>query len=143
MSTKGIEVPDIEIAQLTDRLMRRIHGLLNADAGNFDTHKVGPAGGMLLLTVADHEPARIQDIVNRVARDKSQITRALQSLERKGLLERRDVPEDRRGSQIFLTAEGKQTVRELQDAVASALDEILSPLSSEDREALRSVLKKL
>lgn len=134
---------DIEIAQLTDRLMRRIHGSLNASAEGFDKHRIGPAGGILLLTLADHEPARVLEIVKQVSRDKSQITRGIQALERKGLIQRNEVEQDGRGSVLSLTEEGKHTVVILQEAIAKALDEILLPLSDTDRESLKNLLQKL
>ncbi|MEM6665385.1 MAG: MarR family transcriptional regulator [Pseudomonadota bacterium] len=134
---------DIEIAQLTDRFMRRIHAALNVSAPAFDTHRIGPAGGILLLTLADMEPARIQDVVARMARDKAQITRGIQMLERRGLLTRQDLPRDGRVSMISLTGEGRSTVLALQTAVAEALDDILAPLTENDRTLLKEILSRL
>ncbi|MEM8957988.1 MAG: MarR family transcriptional regulator [Pseudomonadota bacterium] len=135
--------PDIEIARLIDRMTRRIHAALNARAAEFDRHRVGPAGGILLLTLADHEPARLQDLVRLMSRDKGQITRGVQALERKGLIARRDHAEDARVSLLELTDEGRTTVGELQRAVADALDGILAPLSAPDRAQLKAILAKL
>ncbi|MEL6216767.1 MAG: MarR family transcriptional regulator, partial [Pseudomonadota bacterium] len=90
MSTKTDPKPDIEVARLVDRLMRRIHASLNAAAPDFDRHGVGPAGGILLLTLADIEPARVHDLATQISRDKSQVTRGIQALERKGLIVRQD-----------------------------------------------------
>lgn len=135
--------PDIEVARLIDRMTRRIHAALNARATEFDRHRVGPAGGILLLTLGDHEPARLQDLVRLMARDKGQMTRGVQALERKGLIARRDCADDARVSLLELTEEGRATVAELQQAVAEALDGILAPLSAPDRAQLKSILAKL
>ncbi len=136
-------MPDIEIARLVDRFMRRIHASLNAKADAFDTHQVGPGGGILLLTLAEIEPAPIQDLVRRMSRDKSQMTRAIKSLEGKGLIERRDLPEDARVCLLALTPKGKETVGMLQQAVAGVLADILSPLSSGEQEALKDLLRRI
>lgn len=136
-------MPDVEIARLTDRLMRRIHASLNAKAATFDRHRIGPAGGIVLLTLADHEPARIQDLVRLMARDKSQMTRSVQALESKGLIERRTSPDDGRVSLLALTPEGHSTLKALQHAMAEVLADILSPLQSEDRSKLKEILRRI
>ncbi|MEM7270253.1 MAG: MarR family transcriptional regulator [Pseudomonadota bacterium] len=141
MSTN--RAPDVEIARLIDRLLRRINGELNADAARFDRHDVGPHGGMLLLTLAELQPARIQDLVSAMARDKSQMTRAIKSLEAKGLIARAGVEGDGRVSMLSLTDEGKLTVAALQQAVAEALMGILSPLSADEHETLKALLARL
>lgn len=134
---------DIEIAQLTDRMMRRIHASLNARAQEFDHHHVGPAGGILLLTLAENEPARLQDMVRHMARDKAQITRQIQTLESKGLVQRQGLEEDGRVSILSLTPEGHQAVADIQRAVAGVLSEILSPLTESDRLKLKDILGQL
>lgn len=136
-------MPDIEIARLVDRFMRRIHASLNAKADAFDIHHVGPGGGILLLTLAEIEPAPIQDLVRRMSRDKSQMTRAIKSLEGKGLIERRDLPEDARVCLLALTPMGQETVGMLQQAVAGVLADILSPLSSGEQAALKDLLRRI
>ncbi|MEO1291258.1 MAG: MarR family transcriptional regulator [Pseudomonadota bacterium] len=136
-------MPDVEIARLVDRLMRRIHASLNAQADEFDTHQVGPHGGILLLTLAEIEPAPIQDLVRRMARDKSQMTRGVQALEKKGLIERRAFPDDARISLLALTTEGRATVGVLQHAVAGVLDDILSPLSAAEQDTFKRLLQKI
>ncbi|MEM9552281.1 MAG: MarR family transcriptional regulator [Pseudomonadota bacterium] len=134
---------DIEIARLVDRMTRRIHAALNGKASEFDRHRVGPAGGILLLTLADHEPARMQDLVRLMARDKSQMTRGVQALERKGLIGRQACAGDARASLLTLTPEGRATVDALEAALAEVLGEILSPLSPEDRDRLKDVLRRI
>ena len=103
-------MPDIDIARLVDRFMRRIHASLNAKASEFDRHRIGPNGGIILLTLAEIEPARIQELVRRMSRDKSQMTRGVQALESKGLIERRAFPDDARVCLLALTPEGRATV---------------------------------
>ncbi len=136
-------MPDIDIAHLVDRFMRRIHASLNAKAHEFDTYKLGPAGGILLLTVAESEPVAIHDLVTQMARDKSQITRAIKSLETKALVVRKEDPADGRVSMISLTELGRDAVIELQQAVAGVLGDILSPLSSAEQDRFREMLRRL
>ena len=123
--------------------MRRISAGLNATSAAFDTHRLGPGGGMLLLTLDDLAPARMQDLVQALARDKSQMTRGVQMLEAKGLVTRSPCPEDARASILDLTEEGRRTVVVLQQAVADVLGEVLSPLSEEERDALGALLSRI
>ncbi|MEL6979906.1 MAG: MarR family transcriptional regulator [Pseudomonadota bacterium] len=134
-------MPDIEIARLVDRFMRRINASLNAKASTFDHHRVGPHGGILLLTLAEIEPARLQDLALIMARDKGQMSRGVQALERKGLIERIADPADARASLLRLTSEGRETVITLEHAVAEAIDRILTPLSDVERRALKALLQ--
>ncbi|MEL6102743.1 MAG: MarR family transcriptional regulator [Pseudomonadota bacterium] len=136
-------MPDNEIARLTDRLMRRIHAALNAKAAEFDTYRLGPGGGIILLTLAEIEPAKVHELVGRMARDKSQMTRAIKALEAKGLIERQDDPRDARVSVLKLTDEGGEAVGAIEAAVSDALAVILAPLSTTEKETLRGLLKRI
>lgn len=136
-------MPDNEIARLTDRLMRRIHAALNAKAAEFDTHRLGPGGGIILLTLAEIEPAKVHQLVGRMARDKSQMTRAIKALEAKGLIQRQDDPHDARVSVLKLTEEGREAVGAIEAAVSDALAIILAPLSTTEKETLRGLLKRI
>ncbi|MEL6946365.1 MAG: MarR family transcriptional regulator [Pseudomonadota bacterium] len=134
---------DTEIAKYTDRLMRRVHAALHGQAHVFDTQKVGPIGGMVLLTLADAETLKINDLVKRLARDKSQVTRLVQTLETKGLIQRTNDEDDARVVRLALTPLGETTVVELQQAFADALREILSPLSAQEQATLQDLLSRL
>lgn len=142
MSTKTRAQPDIEIGQFVDRFMRSIHADLGRKAPNFDTEKVGPAGGMVLMALADHEPIAIHELVRIIARDKAQITRLLQTLGAKGLIEKSQSPDDGRVCVLQLTPKGWETVSRLRYAVAEAIDGLLDPLSGQERATLKSLLKK-
>lgn len=136
-------MPDIDTARLTDRFMRRIHAQLGARAAQFDTHKIGPSGGILLLTLADMAPVKMHALVAAMQRDKSQMTRAIQALEAKNLIMRTDDPDDKRVSVLQLTEQGRSAVEGLQIAVADVLKDILSPLSMDEQETLRVLLRRL
>ena len=142
LSTKTDTPSDIEIARLVDRLMRRLHLALNARAAEFDRERLGPANGMLLLTLADIEPAPTHQLVEMMARDKSQMSRALQMLERRGLIRRDADPCDGRVTILQLTDHGHSIVGELQEAVAGVLGTLMADFSAQDRHAFRNLLGK-
>jgi len=131
---------DTELALLLDRFMRRIHFGLQAKAHSFDQAKVGPGGGIILLTLAEMGCVELNVLTRRVARDKSQMTRSIRSLETKGLVARQTSPRDARVSLVRLTPAGDQVVLELQNAVAETIQEILSPISKAEEDVLKRLL---
>jgi len=134
---------DIDLALLIDRLLRRIHSGLQERAPGFDREAVGPGGGVVLMTLADAGRISLSELTKRVARDKSQMTRMIQSLETKGLVRREASPDDGRVSLIFLTPEGSEIVGELMQTVAEVVGEILEPISESEQETLKGLLTKV
>ena len=135
-------MPDTELALLIDRFMRRIHYGLQSKAPGFDKESVGPGGGIILLTIADMGCPEMNELTKRVARDKSQMTRTIRSLENKRLVERQVSPSDARVSLISLTSAGETVVGQLRTAVAETINEILDPISQEDKENLKRLLQR-
>ena len=133
---------DTELAILVDRFMRQIHMSLQAKASGFDTENVGPGGGMVLLTLADMGPSEMHELTRRVARDKSQMTRLMKSLETKGLLERTTSKADARVSIVSLTPFGNEVVDTLRRAVAEAIGQVLSPITEQEKEQLKDLMRK-
>ena len=142
MSTKSKAAPDIEVGRLVDRFMRHIHADLGRKSPTFDKEKVGPAGGMVLMALADHEPVAIHELVRIIARDKAQVTRLLQSLGTKGLVKRFQSPSDGRVCVLQLTAKGQETVTRLRYALAETIYGLLGRLNEKERDALKGLLKK-
>lgn len=79
----------------------------------------------------------------RTVKDKTTITRILDRLQKKKLLERRRDTQDRRSQRIFLTAEGERVVRELIPLVRRFAAEAFADVPPEDRESLRRILTNI
>jgi DNA-binding MarR family transcriptional regulator len=136
-------MPDTELALLFDRFMRHVHFALQEKADGFDTENVGPGGGIVLLTLAEMGCTGINDLTQRVARDKSQMTRMIRSLERKGLVDRKPSPDDARVSLVSLTPKGDAFVETLRQAVAVAINGLLEPVSADERALLTTLMKRI
>jgi len=76
-------------------------------------------------------------------RDKTTITRRLDGLVKKGLIERRIDENDRRLFRIHLTDAGKSATGELMGVVDAFQGEVLAEVPLEDREATVRTLKKI
>lgn len=131
-----------QLALYLDRFVRRMHGVLHAKALEFDTDKVGPIGAMALLTLSDHGALPIQTVAEKLARDKSQITRVVHLLEEKGMISRARSEQDARVTFVALTPKGEEMVDKHRNAVAETIDEVVGPLSLHERDLMIDVLKR-
>lgn len=75
--------------------------------------------------------------------DPSTMVATLDSLEERGLAERRPHPEDRRKRSVYLTKEGEDTLREGRKIGQAVGKEVFSPLTAEERKQLHGLLRKL
>lgn len=132
-----------ELAYLVDRFMRRMEAGVHARAQTFDAERVGPFGGMVLMAVADAEPVSIHALTLQLARDKAQMTRTIQRLEAKGFVAREASAEDGRVSILRLSAKGEALVMTIKANVAEVLDDLLDPLSPDERAAFQEMLKRV
>ena len=132
-----------DLATRIDRLMRRLHAGIHARAPAFDPERVGPLGGMALMAISDDQPISIQALTQHMARDKVQMTRLIQTLERKGFLVRDVSAVDARVSLLTLTGKGEAFVTAIKATLAEVLDEVLGPVSEDERDQLVAILGKV
>ena len=136
-------MPETRLTLNLDRFVRRLHAMLHARATSFDTQRIGPGGAIILLTLADMEPVEMQALTVTVARDKSQMTRAVRALEEKGMLTRKVSDRDARVTILSLTEAGHALVAAHRAALSDCLDELLAPLAEADRASLRLLMQKI
>jgi len=102
---------------------------------------VAPARSVLVALV-ELDGIRMSDLARRLSLSNSSITAAARGLAERGLVERRDDPDDGRAARLFLTEGGRIRA----DAIAARIDEfearVLARLPAESasfREALRTL----
>ena len=87
---------------------------------------------------------RTQLALSRAARlDKSTMVVALDSLERRGLVEPKPDPGDRRARIVEPTDAGRELLARAEEMVADVEDSVLSDLDAEERRVLRGLLRRL
>jgi DNA-binding MarR family transcriptional regulator len=103
-----------------------------------------PAAARALRTLGHaHGPMRMVDLADRMHVVPRTVTTLVDALEADELIERRADPNDRRSTQVHLTARGVERLRQMRDARRAAAGELLSALSDEEQEELRALLVKL
>jgi MarR family transcriptional regulator, organic hydroperoxide resistance regulator len=86
-------------------LSRKVSRLYNARLTEMG---VTAPQSFVILDVNNYEGSSVKDIAARIELDSSAVTGLIDRLEKEDILERRDDPEDRRGTKIFLTAKGRE-----------------------------------
>jgi DNA-binding MarR family transcriptional regulator len=79
----------------------------------------------------------------RMLKDRHNITRILNLLEKRGYIERRPDSSDRRIFRVFLTESGQEIQEELTPIVIKHLDELLDGVHDQDRETIRKILERI
>lgn len=83
------------------------------------------------------------DLGRRLMLDRSDMSALIDELETAGHVVRERDEQDRRRNVIRLTAGGTERLRELDTVVDAVQDDLLAPLSEDEREALVGLLQRL
>ena len=67
----------------------------------------------------------------------------IDELEARGLVERRRNPQDRRAHALYITDEGRRTLKQGRKVARRAQEELLAPLSPQERRQLHELLLRL
>ncbi|EYT78892.1 MULTISPECIES: MarR family winged helix-turn-helix transcriptional regulator [unclassified Streptomyces] len=135
--------PDGLLAEQLLRLTRRVHRIQKR---HLEDHALGitPAQSRLLRTLAHFgEPPRMADLAQSLEVVPRAVTTLVDGLEANGKVRRVPDPANRRVTRIELTDDGRTALRELRGARRSAAEEILAPLTAEQRAVLGDLLDTL
>ncbi|MFB7513689.1 MarR family winged helix-turn-helix transcriptional regulator [Streptomyces sp. NPDC056144] len=129
------------LAEQLLRLTRRLHRIQKR---HLEPVGITPAQSRLLRTVAHFgEPPRMADLAARLEVVPRAVTSLVDGLEASGRVRRVPDPNNRRVVRIELTDAGRATLRELRSARRAAAEDILDPLTVDQREVLGGLLSAL
>lgn len=135
--------PDGLLAEQLLRLTRRLHRSQKRQLESADI-AITPAQSRLLRTVAHYEaPPRMTDLAARLEVVPRAVTSLVDGLEASGRVRRVPDPTNRRVIRIELTDTGRATLKSLRHARRAAAEDILSPLTADQRELLGGLLSTL
>lgn len=124
------------LGYLGEKSRRRFIEML--EPHGFDPREFG------LMTVVMNRPGITQQELAGLARiDPSSMVSVLDSLEERGVVERRVDPDDRRRRAVHLTAAGERKWKDLQAEARKTATSFLAPLSPVERSQLNALLRKL
>jgi MarR family 2-MHQ and catechol resistance regulon transcriptional repressor len=84
-----------------------------------------------------------QEIGRRILKTSGNMTLVIDNLEKRGLVLRERVPEDRRYTQVRLTPGGRKLIQRLFPRHAKIAEQVFSVLNAEEIQTLGALLKKL
>jgi DNA-binding MarR family transcriptional regulator len=137
--------PDSE-GPLAEQLLRFTRRVYRIQRRHIEHSGLGvtPAQARLLRTLAHYgSPPRMADLAERLEVVPRAVTSLVDGLEASGKVRRVPDPTNRRVIRIELTDDGHKALRELRGARRSAAEEILGPLTDEQREVLGGLLDTL
>ncbi|WP_030582297.1 MarR family winged helix-turn-helix transcriptional regulator [Streptomyces anulatus] len=140
-SSPGSPDTDGMLAEQLLRLTRRLHRIQTRQLEPID---ITPAQFRLLRTVASYDAApRMADLARRLDVVPRAVTTLVDALEASGRVRRAADPDSRRVVRVEITDEGRATLRSLRSARRAAAEEILAPLTTDQREVLGGLLSAL
>lgn len=123
------------LASLLRAYQKRVEGALGDLPG-------GARGFLVMSFVGQHTCHSQAVIAERLGLDKTALTYLIDGLEKKGLIERRTDPEDRRNRNIVLTEKGGILLAELTGAVEAVEKETLFRLDPDDAALFQAALAR-
>ncbi|MEW9515889.1 MarR family winged helix-turn-helix transcriptional regulator [Streptomyces tubercidicus] len=137
-------VSSTNLAEQLVRLTRRMHRAQKHQLAHLDL-AFTPAQSRVLRIVAHYgdTPPRMADLAEWLEVVPRAVTTLVDALETQGAVRRVPDPANRRVIRIELTDTGRSVLRALRSARRAAAEEILAPLTADQREVLGGLLSTL
>ena len=144
-------VPDPDVPPLPKAVTSAVGFLVNEVAalfrGSFERslaeQKLRPRGYLLLLVLRDEGTMAQHALGARIGMDRTTTMQVMQALEEKGLVQRRDDPQDRRVYQVSLTPAGRRLVASLEGRIRRVETELMAPIPASERSAFVAQLRAI
>ena len=96
-----------------------------------------------VMNLLGEGPVSQQELGEQLGIDRTTVVELIDDLEKKGVVERRRNPTDRRSYALHLTARGRIVQKRATKAFDAAVDEFFGPLTSAERKALADMLTRV
>src|SRR5947207_6305682 len=124
-------------------LMKAFHALLPHAARSMKRRKLGDSDFRVLEALPHKGPLPVNTIGPKVWLTPGSISVAVDRLVKKGLVSRKDHPDDRRVRRVELTPKGRALISRGFGEHAAAMEDVANVLSKRERLTLLRLLKKL
>ena len=96
------------------------------------------------MEIIKFEPnANQTTIANLLGKDKTTVSRSLNSLEKKGLIKKSEVSDDKRSNKVELTKEGESILEDTVKEITSYRESLNSKLTQQEIEVFFKIMDKL
>jgi len=134
---------DGEASALYDAMSELIRVYQFRDRNRTHCHGVSVTECYALEIVEHHGPLRLGELASRLHLEKSTMSRTVDSLQRKGLVERRTHQRDRRALQIAVTAAGRRLHERITGEVRQRYRKMLEAVPRQARPVVIAFLERL
>jgi MarR family 2-MHQ and catechol resistance regulon transcriptional repressor len=124
-------------------LMKAFQALIPHAAGSIKRTKLGDSDFRVLEVLLHKGPLPVNTLGPKVWLTPGSISVAVDRLVKKGLVSRRDHPDDRRVRRVQLTPKGRGLITRGFGEHAAAMEDVVGVLSKNERLTLLRLLKKL
>jgi len=136
-AVSGLDYPSFRMSLIT-KIIERM------SIRQYSAHQdFSAAEWRVLCRICDSEDMTVSQIADRAMVDRAEVSRAAASLEKRGLLGRRDNPADRRGPLLFATVAGFAAYGPILESRKAFHEDILGNLSKIERDLLDALLLKV
>jgi len=130
--------------RLPAHLARRFNQIcLGVTAEILGQHDLSPMLFGAIAAIAEEPGTAQRQLAGRMGVDAATFGQMIETLELKGLVERRIDPDDRRARQLFVTRKGAGLRNRLRPSLIAAQERLLAPLSKAERSALMDMLVRV
>lgn len=121
---------------------------IDLEITNYLKHRLGdcqlaPEQQLVMALLMKREGLSQNEIAEQLRKDKSGLTRMLGSLEKKGFIERRGCPNDRRCMKVFLTDSGRALKDDIDVVTQTTKELLLEGFTEQEKKELWSLLARL
>lgn len=104
---------------------------------------IAPEQNLAILLLAERSPRTQSELGHALTKDKTNMTRLLGALERKGLVERENSEGDRRSLTVSLTASGRQLAARTRPIAARFQELLTTGISASDLDVFTRTLEAM
>ena len=142
--TSTADEPDVSAAELTERVMRVAHLIRRTSMATMATLDLTPAQSRALRTISKAgTPIRMGELAATLGVVPRSATGLVDALEESGLVERCVDPANRRAVLVTLTDAGRNMLRAMADARATAGGDLFGRLTAAERSLLAELLGRV
>ncbi|WP_066385780.1 MarR family winged helix-turn-helix transcriptional regulator [Neobacillus mesonae] len=125
------------------QVMTRRFGLLNKNCCQVGGNEISLVQSHILYEIMRNDKPSMQQVAESIGMDITTFSRQIQTLIKLELVKKTPLPEDRRVSQLTLTAQGKYVAAKIDAEMNQYLNEVFSNLSEFERDMVIKSVKLL